>query len=319
MNTAFNSSSIFVRHSIAALCLAGATLAPSADAATRPVDERRAADPRGSVEIVNTSGRVTVTGWDRPEIAITGTLDERIERLEFTSTGDRTVIRVGQHKDSGMRWQSGDAVLNVSVPRQSRLNASLTSADLVVRDLQGEQRLSTVSGDIDAEVGAEGSVRSISGDLRLVTGSETRRLEINTVSGDTEVTGRAGGRIDARTVSGDSRFALGAVSDASFKTVSGDLSMTLGLEPGGRLAAESVSGDVHIDFTGALPAARFELRSFNGGINLCPAVEQSASVVKEDRGEVNRRREFRNGDGQGRVEVQTMSSDIRLCATRDGR
>jgi hypothetical protein len=95
--------------------------------------------------------------------------------------------------------------------------------------------------------------------------------------------------------------------------------MTLGLEPGGRLAAESVSGDVHIDFTGALPAARFELRSFNGGINLCPAVEQSASVVKEDRGEVNRRREFRNGDGQGRVEVQTMSSDIRLCATRDGR
>lgn len=319
MKTESVSSCILVRRSVAALCVAGAMLAPLADAATRPVDERRAADPRGSVEIVNTSGLVTVTGWDRAEVAITGTLDEKIERLEFTTTGDRTVIRVGQRKDSGMRWQSGDAVLNVSVPRQSRLNASLTSADLVVRDLQGEQRLSTVSGDIDAELGAEGSARSISGDLRLVTRPDTRRLEISSVSGDVEVTGRAGGRIDARTVSGDARFSLGTVSEAAFKTVSGDLSMTLGLEPGGRLAAESVSGDVRIDFAGALPAARFELRSFNGDINLCPAVERIAPAVEGDKREVDRRRDFRNGDGQSRVEVQTMSGGIQLCALRDGR
>lgn len=300
---------------VATLCIVAALSCVVAEAANRTVDERRAADPRGSVEIINTSGRVTVTGWDRPEVVVTGSLEEKVERLDFTTSGGKTVIRVVQRGRGSMQWDAGDAVLEIRVPRQSALNVSLVSADLVVRSLQGEQRLSTVSGDIDAELSAEASARSVSGDLTLAAKPETKRLEINSVSGDVTVTGRAGGRVDVRTVSGDAKFSLGSVEDAKFKSVSGDLSMSLALEPAGRFAAESVSGLVKIDFA-TLPAARFELRSFTGDIDLCPAVQSAAGAADRDAGKGGRSREFRNGNGEGRVDVQTMSGEIRLCAPR---
>lgn len=304
-----------VQRTVASLCLIAALSCAVAEAATRTVDERRAADPRGSVEIINTSGRVTVTGWDRPEVVVTGSLEEKVERLDFTSTAGKTVIRVVQRSRGSMQWDAGDAVLDIRVPRQSALNVSLVSADLLVRSLQGEQRLSTVSGDVDAEISAEASARSVSGDLTLAAKPVTKRLEVNSVSGDVTVTGRAGGRVDVRTVSGDAQFSLGSVDDAKFKSVSGNLSMSLALEPGGRFAAESVSGLVKIDFA-TLPAGRFQLRSFTGDIDLCPAVQPVAGAADRDARAGSRSREFRNGDGEARVEVQTMSGEIRLCAPR---
>ena len=61
------------------IAAAGAVVAGTAVAApaTRAVNERRPADPRGTVEIVNTAGRVSVAGWERPEVEVTGTLAER--------------------------------------------------------------------------------------------------------------------------------------------------------------------------------------------------------------------------------------------------
>ena len=299
---------------IAALCLAAALSIPVATAATRAVDERRAADPRGDVEIINTSGRVTVTGWDRPEVAVTGTLEDGGERLEFTSSRGKTLIRVVQRDRGSSMRSAGGAVLDIRVPQQSALDVSVVSADLVLRRLQGEQRLATVSGDVDAELGVEASARSVSGDLRLTTTPATMRLEINSVSGDVTVTGGAGGRVEARTVSGDARFALGTVSDARFKSVSGDLRTRMALAPGGRYAAESVSGSVGVDFA-ALPSARFQLRTFSGDIDLCAAVGSAAGAAPTGR-DGRRGRDFRHGDGDGRVEVQTMSGEIRLCAVR---
>jgi len=79
-------------------------------------------------------------------------------------------------------------------------------------------------------------------------------------------------------------------------------------------AAESVSGSVGIDFASS-PSARFQLRSFSGDIGVCPAVQPAAGAASAGRSG-QRSRDFRNGDGDGRVEVQTMSGDIRLCAGR---
>ena len=306
------------RRPLAALTLIGMVCMPVAGAASRTVDERLAADLRGSVEIVSTAGRVSVTGWDRPEVAVTGTLEEGVERLEFTGSGGKTVIRVIQRKLPSTDRTAGDAVLDVRVPRDSRLNVAVVSADLDVRQLLGEQTLSTVSGDVDAELGVEAAARTVSGDLRLAAKPSTRRLEISTASGDVKVSGRAGGRVEVRTVSGDAQFALGSVTEGEFKSVSGDLQVSLALEPKGRLAVESVSGTVDIRFATA-PAARFQLRSFSGDIELCPAVKPMVSATDGGDPFAAKRREFQSGDGQGRVEVQTMSGDIQLCAPGPAR
>jgi DUF4097 and DUF4098 domain-containing protein YvlB len=318
MNIQSRLSRVSIRHPLAALSLIGMLGAPLADAATRTVNERVAAESRGSVEIVNTSGRVSVTGWDRPEVTVTGTLEEGVERLEVSSSGGKTVIRVIQRKSSPARWKSGEAVLDIRVPTESRLNVAVVSADLDLRQLRGEQILSTVSGDVDAELGAEAAARTVSGDLRLAAKAATRRLEISTASGDVKVSGSAGGRVEVRTVSGDAEFALGSVTDAEFKSVSGNLALRLALEPTGRLAVESVSGTVDIDFASP-PAARFQLRSFSGGIDLCPGVRPKTSAADGGDPFAGQRREFQSGDGQGRVEVQTMSGDIKLCVPGQAR
>ena len=57
---------------------------PASHAGT-PINKRAAADPTGSVEVSNVSGTVTVTGWDRNEVEVTGELGEGTERLEFTT------------------------------------------------------------------------------------------------------------------------------------------------------------------------------------------------------------------------------------------
>ncbi len=301
-----------------AIVLLAASAVTSAADASRAVNERRAADPRGTVEIANTAGRVSVTGWDRPEVEVTGTLGERVERLEFTSSGGRTVVRVVLLKGSH-RSGSGDAVLDIKVPGgSSRLSASTVSADLIVRGVLGEQQLATVSGNVDADLGREASARSISGDLRLGSRSGTTRLEVSSVSGTIRVEGQVGGRVEASTVSGDASFMLGSVSEAGFETVSGDLTVALALTPDGRLEAESVSGDVRFEFLGALPPARYELQSFSGDIELCTAAR--ASIADEGGlrlDAASRKLEFRNAAGTARVEVETMSGDVRLC-TRQG-
>ena len=127
------------------IAAAGAVVAGTAVAApaTRAVNERRPADPRGTVEIVNTAGRVSVAGWERPEVEVTGTLAERVERLEFTRSGTRTLVRVVLRKGASMSG-SGDAVLDIKVPSGSTLDASTVSADLRVRGVAGEQQLATV-------------------------------------------------------------------------------------------------------------------------------------------------------------------------------
>jgi hypothetical protein len=311
------------RPAIAIVLLAASTattaVAWAAGPTTRAVSERRAADPRGTVEIANTAGRVSVAGWNRPEVEVTGTLGERVERLEFTSSAGRTLVRVVLRKGSNPSG-SGDAVLDVKVPAGSRLSASTVSADLVVRDVSGEQQLSTVSGNVEADLGREASARSISGDLRLGSRKGTTRLEVNSVSGSIRVEGQVGGRVEASTVSGDASFMLGSVGEAEFETVSGDLTVALALAPDGRLEAESVSGDVRFDFVGTLPPARFDLQSFSGDIELCAAAR--ASIAGDDAplklSPSSRTLEFSSAPATARVEVETMSGDVRLCTRKVG-
>ena len=45
------------------------------------IDELADADPRGRVEVSNTSGDVNVKGWNRDEIRVSGTLADGAERL----------------------------------------------------------------------------------------------------------------------------------------------------------------------------------------------------------------------------------------------
>ena len=302
-------------HSFRRLACGGAALAVlgwsgAAGAATRTVDEHRAADAAGQVEIQNVAGRVEVVGWDKAEVAVSGTLGGDVDRLDITTSGTRTSVRVVMHESHGMNfgWHGGgEANLVVHVPARSSLTTTLVSADLNVSGVAGNQELHTVSGDVTASAQHEVRVHTVSGDVHLTAGPESRLVEISTVSGDLTVTGGAG-ELSVNTVSGDGRLTVGTLSRAHLKTVSGDFSVTGDLTADGRFEAESVSGDFRITFAGGTPPAAFELQSFSGDLTTC--FGQKASHEGYGPGS---RLSFQEGAGTARVRVDTKSGDVTLC------
>jgi DUF4097 and DUF4098 domain-containing protein YvlB len=272
--------------------------------AGRAINEHRAAEPEGEVEIVNVSGKVEVDGWDRGEVEVTGSAGDNVERVDVLSAGNRTSIHVVTR--SSRSWGSdGEANLIVHVPARSAVTATLVSADFKVAGVAGDLKLQTVSGQLSGDAGGDVRAGTVSGDVRL-TARAAKTIEIKTISGDIHLMG-GGGDVDIATVSGSATLELAEVARARFKSVSGDFTAALALLADGQIESESVSGDVSIKFAGA-PAADFDVQSFSGDINNCfgPKPVQS-------RYGPGSRLSFKNGEGRANVRINTKSGDVRLC------
>lgn len=302
-------SNPILRHGLAvAITLTLALAALPADAA-RNVNERKPASAQGRVEIVNVAGTVEVRGWDRAEVEVTGTLGDDVERLDFTTAGDLTSIRVVLPKRGNYYSGDGDADLVVHVPARSTLSTSLVSADSRVTGVLGPLQLKSVSGNIVADAAREVRISTVSGDVRLDARTGTTRLEVSSISGDVEVRGQGAGEVDVSSVSGDATVEVAKIARGRFKTVSGDMRVTGALAADGRFEGESVSGDFTMDFRGAAPPAEYDVETFSGSISNC-----FGPKPHEPEYGPGARLNFREGAGTGRVSIDTKSGDVRICA-----
>ncbi len=268
----------------------------------RTVNIHKAADLEGAVEIENVAGRVDVTGWDRAEVEVTGTIGERVERVDVNSSPGHTTVRVVLPQDSWGRGGDSDADLVVHIPRKSFLTATVVSADLSTHELQGEQQLRAVSGNIDGDIAHEAKINTVSGSVKLAAG--TGPLEVNSVSGTITVKG-ATGELRVGTVSGRADLELGAFTRAHLGTVSGAVSVSGSLASGAELEANSVSGRLEFTLKGS---GDYDIQSFSGPIDNCfgPKAERSGYGP-------GLHLTFRQGDGSARVRLRTQSGSIQLC------
>jgi hypothetical protein len=290
-----------LRTGLSILCL----LPLAAAAADKPVERRVAADANGEVVISNVSGSVDVRGWDRNEVLVSGRLGADVERVDVESSGGRTVIKVVLPRGhSG----DGDAELDVQIPRGSRVEASVVSADLSSRGVLGSQRLKSVSGEITADIaGDDSEVRTVSGDLTIRGNGKPSRLRASSVSGDIDLTNTAGS-VDVVTVSGSSRVDIIDASDVRGRTTSGDLELRAKLTRDGRVDVEGVSGEITMRVS-APGGFSTEIESFSGDINGCLAGE-SERVSKYGPGV---RLNLRTVEAGARVRAKTLSGDIDIC------
>ncbi len=166
-------------------CYAGPAFAD-----TRPFAAKQAADPTGTVEIVNVSGSIEVSGWDQPLVDVSGTIGDKVERGDVTGSANHTTVRVVL--PSGSSW-SGDssAHLKIKVPHASSLDVSLVSADLVLSAIDGSQKVQTVSGNVSGSAGGKLQINTVSGDVRLST-HDAHATQIKSISGDLNVSGADG-------------------------------------------------------------------------------------------------------------------------------
>lgn len=285
--------------------------------AERAIDERVSMSPDGRVSVSNIAGSVTVTGWDRNEVEVTGELSEGVERVDVDTDGGNIVIEVvlKEHNKRDQRWNwnsnDKDAQLTVRVPRLVHLEVDTTSADIDISDHTGAQQIKSVSGEIELTLGeVEANVKSISGNIEARGRDVSIEALLESVSGDIELLGFRGD-LESETVSGDIEIRDSRLRDGDFESVSGDIDLRLRLASNGRLEMETVSGDVSIEFDGVVDAT-VRVDTHSGDIDEFFGVE----AERTRRFGPGRRLRASTGEGSADIRISTLSGDVRN-RTRD--
>lgn len=280
-------------------------LALSTSAAAEDVNRTLDAAADGHVHISNISGSVTVVGWSRDQVEVTGKIGPKVEELIVERSGDKITIKVKVPRKSGRGVESD---LHVRVPERSSLDVGTVSADIDVTGVRGEQKLEAVSGDIETESdAADVTAGTVSGDVVIRGKGKDAETHSASVSGDVELHELAG-EVFAESVSGDLIIEDGSFDRASFNVVNGDIVFRSELRKGGKLKAETVNGEVNLRFAGNI-SGQFDIDTFNGGIDNCfgPKAQRTSKYAP------GMELSFSEGDGDARVTVSTVNGDISIC------
>lgn len=288
---------------LTATLLLGTALAMPAMA--EEVDRKLDAASDGHVHISNISGSISVQGWSRNEVEVTGELGRNVEELYFERNGDKITIKVKVPRKSSRGIETD---LYIQVPEQSSIDVGTVSADIEVDEVFGDLKLNTVSGDIDADaVAADVIAGAVSGDVEVNGSREEAETRANSVSGDVTLF-RVAGNIAAESVSGDIIIDEGAFDRVDMNTVNGEILFQSELRDDGKLKAETVNGSVDIEFVGRIEG-RFEIDTFNGDIDNCFGPKAKRTSKYTPGWEL----EFVEGDGDARITISTLNGDVTIC------
>jgi hypothetical protein len=271
--------------------------------ASQSIEQRAPASARGTVEVANVAGKVTVRGTKRAEVHVAGEIGPK-SRLEFSVNGERTVIKVVLPHGS---THDETADLDIEIPADSALTVSTVSADSVVTEVTGALDLQSVSGNIQTDAfDKDLKLRTVSGDVDVRGHRGGASLSAVTVSGNVGVKS-TGGEVNASSVSGDLNLRLTTVTRSRLRTTSGDITLHAGLAKDARVDTESVSGDLSFTLGGPRDA-EYDLATASGDISKCFGPE----VVSHEYGP-GRELKFREGAGSAGLRARSLSGDISLC------
>jgi DUF4097 and DUF4098 domain-containing protein YvlB len=288
------------------LALCGLAASSASDALDQQEFDRTvAAQPQGVVDVSNVSGDIEVSGWDRSEVSVHAELSAGVERVDVTSEGARTVVKVVLAAGS---IHHGGAHLRLKIPKSSELDVSAVSSDVTSSGVLGVQRLSAVSGDVSAELaGSDLELKTVSGNVTLKGHGQPARLHITTVSGDVHLEHGAGD-LEASTVSGNLVTGLDSAHSVLAHTTSGDVRFEGKLARGAMLEASTVNGDLTVRAS-AEGGYVYQVSSFSGDISSCFG-EKAARTSQYGPGT---QLQGTRGEGAGHVRLKSMSGDVELC------
>ena len=170
----------------------------------------------------------------------------------------------------------------ITVPRETAVNAQMVSGDLDLQGTRGPARVESVSGDVNIEdMQGPMRIKSVSGDVQCT--DYVGSVEGSSVSGDVDIRGR--------------------VYSCELHTVSGDISIDLEPEVGGRESRlKTISGDVEVGLLTSSCVCDYHTAS--GDLDC----EVPARIMREGRKD----RTVVIGDGRSRLSVKTVSGDLTI-------
>lgn len=291
------------------LALAGPAAASAQEGGLRSIDETRPVDANVTVEVDVVVREVRVTGWDRSEVRVQGSVFSGYEDFTFERDEDGSVTIELEPKDD-VEWPKDRegpdlGALTVSVPRGASVGVEVVNGSLSVEGVSGQVQLETVNGDVTYRGNARWvAAEAVNGtvDVRAPGSRETRA---GSVAGNVIVRA-AGGLVEAESVSGDIQIhAEGAVQEVDAETVSGDIEFRGTPAANASLSFESHSGEVVLHLPSGLNAV-LEAETFSGSIESAFGGE-----VRQD-GEYTPEKSYRHtaGSGGARITADTFSGAV---------
>lgn len=282
------------------------------------------------LELSNASGDVKITGSSDKRVHIHGDvhasgmgfdspqkrLDETVSNPPVEQKGD--TIRVG--KDFG-KIHNVSIAYTIEVPRDTEISTQVASGSQTITNVRGPVKVDSASGSIKVSgVDRQTTLNTLSGsieaqnisdDLRAssasgsVTASKIKGdVRISALTGETQIIG-PGGRVDADTASGSVEV-QGATRDVKAHAVSGTVNVMGNPGDSSYWDLKTASGVVHL---GVPSNANFRLSAEA----VSGQIKTDVPIVIEEQGKHSLR--ARMGNGGGRVEVHTISGEIRVTAS----
>jgi len=267
------------------------------------------------LEITNSSGDVDITGSSDGKVHVRGDvrasgfgfdnpqkrLDETVANPPIEQTGD--TIRIGKEMS---RMRNVSIAYSIQVPRDTEVSATVASGSgsIRVEKIERYTQLATASGSISAtDVGNDLRVSSASGS---VTVSKVRGdVDVSAISGVLRISS-PGGRVEAGTASGDVDI-QGAAHDVKAHAASGRVFVQGNPGADNYWELKTASGVVQL----AIPASanlHISAEAVSGEIR------SDIPIVVEEQGKHSLRAHM--GSGGGRVDIHTVSGEIRITGTK---
>ena len=283
------------------------------------------------LELTNASGDVDITGSADGKVHVHGDvrasgfgsessqkrLDDTVSNPPVEQRGD--TIRIGKEM-SHMRNVS--IAYTIQVPHDTEISATVASGAQTIRGVRGpvkvqaasgsirvekierDAQLSTASGSISAtDIGSEVRVKSATGSVTVTNARGD--VMVDALSGVIRVS-RPGGRIEAGTASGEVEIE-GAANDVKAHAASGRVSVQGNPGANSYWELKTMSGAVQL---GVPSSANLHLSAEA----VSGEIRTDVPIVVEEQGKHSLRAHM--GSGGGRVDVHTVSGEIRLTGTK---
>ena len=216
---------------------------------TEQVDRTIPFQGGGTLRLKNFSGDIRITGTDAGEVtihAVRRATRARLDRIKLTIETSGSTIAINAN-DRDEDHQGRDNVVETSfeirVPRSINLDVHSFSSTIAVDDVEGRHNVHNFSGDVRlTRIRGPVQAKTFSGTIRLDAADAGHELDLDTFSGDIELTlpQHAGADIRFNSFSGGIRTDLpitllskskrdvratlnGGGSDVRVKTFSGDV------------------------------------------------------------------------------------------------
>jgi DUF4097 and DUF4098 domain-containing protein YvlB len=253
-------------------------------------------------------GSVEISAWDKNEVELVAELQSPKDELEFEATERYVRIEVDRQHGKYGHEDEEDANLTLHVPKNAHLVVDTVSAGITVKGVRGEQKLQSVSGEVETQAfDAAVTATAVSGEVMVSGNGGKAEVSAENVSGTTTV-GGIRGNFHGEVVSGELRATIAAAERIELNSVSGDIDINAELTPTSRVAMESVSGTLTLRLKPPVNAD-FDIESFSGDIENCFGQKARDTSKYTPGSELN----FTQGSGGARVEMQTLSGEISIC------